>query len=360
MEHTSLKNNYKSYFAASNSENGFISYFKSAFSPFEYERIFILKGGPGTGKSTFMNRILNELSDYSSNSEAIFCSSDINSLDAAILERDNKKIAILDGTAPHTLDPALPGAVDEIINLADFWCEDKLTRYKREITEINKKKSEAYTFAYNYLKICGNISKIAFEIIEDIFGEIPSELTRVITENANTGAHTKSARLISSYSKSGFYRLNTLNDLSKKVYYVPGVYGAEYVFMDKLKEILAKKEIEFTSYPSPLFKGRIDAIFIPSTQVSILSGKPSDNSLYEIIDSSKFLDQGKLSHYKSRLEYLWHEREVMLWGAADEFKKASDEHFSLEKIYTAAMNFENEDIMLQRTIQKIKKIWLID
>ena len=44
----------KEFFAASNSSTGFVSYFDVIFNPKSYEKIFILKGGPGTGKSHFM------------------------------------------------------------------------------------------------------------------------------------------------------------------------------------------------------------------------------------------------------------------------------------------------------------------
>ena len=41
-------------FAAGNGYTGFRSYFSNYFSPDEYNSIYILKGGPGTGKSTAM------------------------------------------------------------------------------------------------------------------------------------------------------------------------------------------------------------------------------------------------------------------------------------------------------------------
>ena len=45
------------FFAAANTENGFYSLFDDVFSPESFRRIYILKGGPGTGKSTLMGNI---------------------------------------------------------------------------------------------------------------------------------------------------------------------------------------------------------------------------------------------------------------------------------------------------------------
>ena len=49
----------KRFFAASNSERGFVSYFPENFRGRRTDRCYIIKGGPGTGKS----RLLSELGE---------------------------------------------------------------------------------------------------------------------------------------------------------------------------------------------------------------------------------------------------------------------------------------------------------
>jgi len=46
-----------SYFAAANGYDGFVSYFEKVFDAKDYTRLFILKGGPGTGKSSIMTHL---------------------------------------------------------------------------------------------------------------------------------------------------------------------------------------------------------------------------------------------------------------------------------------------------------------
>ena len=82
---------------------------------------YILKGGPGTGKSTLMKKIA---SGCGEECDLYYCSSDIRSLDAVVMNK--RKVIIIDGTAPHTFDPSLPGISQEIINLGQFWKKDKL------------------------------------------------------------------------------------------------------------------------------------------------------------------------------------------------------------------------------------------
>ena len=45
------------YFAAANSGDGFFSLFSEVFDRKKLDKIYILRGGPGTGKSTLMKKI---------------------------------------------------------------------------------------------------------------------------------------------------------------------------------------------------------------------------------------------------------------------------------------------------------------
>ena len=47
----------KRYFAAANSAYGFHNSFCEIFSPDKLQRVYIIKGGPGTGKSYLMKNI---------------------------------------------------------------------------------------------------------------------------------------------------------------------------------------------------------------------------------------------------------------------------------------------------------------
>ena len=145
------------FFAASNSYDGFVSYFDEIFSPKKYEKIYILKGGPGTGKSNFIKNVLEKFKSQEITAEGILCSSDPNSFDGLILERNSKKIAIIDGTSPHATEPLYPGAVEKIINLGDSWNELLLKNNTQKIKELCDSKKTYYKNAYQYLsvaKIC--------------------------------------------------------------------------------------------------------------------------------------------------------------------------------------------------------------
>ena len=95
--------------------DGFVSCFDHLMPECVLKRKLILKGGPGVGKSTFMRRLHAALCDPGNTSTLYFCSGDPDSLDAVALP--HLGLLILDGTAPHVVDPHIPGARDSLINL---------------------------------------------------------------------------------------------------------------------------------------------------------------------------------------------------------------------------------------------------
>ena len=104
-EEYKLQNGEGGCFACINSGQGFRSYFDTFLGKMQY--VYVIKGGPGTGKSGFMRRIRKEAQKRGEESLPIFCSSDPESLDGLILKE--RRIAFVDGTSPHVQEPAQPG-----------------------------------------------------------------------------------------------------------------------------------------------------------------------------------------------------------------------------------------------------------
>lgn len=75
---------------------------------------FLLKGGPGTGKSTLMKRIAAAFPDE--RVSVYHCASDPHSLDAVVLEQ--RGVFAADATAPHEAGTPLPAVTGSLIDLA--------------------------------------------------------------------------------------------------------------------------------------------------------------------------------------------------------------------------------------------------
>ena len=113
--------------------DGFVSCFDHLLPDAELRRKLILKGGPGVGKSTFMRRVHAALCGDGQPSTLYFCSGDPDSLDAVAAPRAG--VLILDGTAPHIVDPQFPGARDSIVNLGECLDEEAMRPRLPQIRE---------------------------------------------------------------------------------------------------------------------------------------------------------------------------------------------------------------------------------
>lgn len=94
------------FFLGANSPGGFYSLYDQLIDPAQAEEIYILKGGPGCGKSSLMHRVAEAVEAHGLSVEYIDCSGDPDSLDAIVIPQ--LKTALVDGTAPHVVEPDFP------------------------------------------------------------------------------------------------------------------------------------------------------------------------------------------------------------------------------------------------------------
>ena len=104
------------FFMGANTPGGFVGYLDDLYDPADGWRAYLIKSGPGTGKSSLMRRVLEQMANRGLEAEAIFCSSDPDSLDGVRIPA--LKACIVDATAPHVIEPKYWGAVEQIVNLS--------------------------------------------------------------------------------------------------------------------------------------------------------------------------------------------------------------------------------------------------
>ena len=91
------------YFLGSNSAAGFFSLYDQLIDLEQARRVYILKGGPGCGKSTLMGMVGQNMEEMGTTVEYILCSGDPDSLDGVVFPELG--VALVDGTAPQGSGP---------------------------------------------------------------------------------------------------------------------------------------------------------------------------------------------------------------------------------------------------------------
>ena len=346
----------KKFFAAANTEMGFRSLFDEVFAPEKFRRIYILKGGPGTGKSTLMGNIglIAESKGY--DVEYICCSSDPKSLDGVIIF--DLSVAILDGTSPHVTDPVYPGAVERIVNLAEAFDFEALERKREELISLIQAKKGAYRAAYRFLAAAGRIEREHDELLKDFYLEEKAEaaVKRLTASFKKHGNGEEKRIYISAICAEGFCRLDTLSAQAKKIYAVTDKNGLGYLFMETLCRRLRLEGFSITVCDSPVTGDRKEAILLNDEEVlfTVVSEDGDEAERADkIINSARFADKDALSKRRRRLRFTEKCEEAVLDGAIASFAEASAAHAKTERIYGTCIDFSKVDGIIGKIIGEI-------
>ena len=315
-----------------------------------FDRIYVLKGGPGTGKSSFMKKISTALKEKKCQVDEIYCSSDPHSLDGVIAKNNEKKIAIIDGTAPHERDAIIPGAIDEIINLGDDWDNLWLTANKEKILSLANEKSLAYKTAYSYLKIAGGCDELIHNNYGSFFNKskAKSKAEELFVDIYPLEENTSSIKLLSSFGLLGQHRLDVNKSQFSRYIGVGGEDHSALLLINFFADFLKAKGISFVRLPYPLIPEYNEGLYVWQYDLMILKDIFSD------INADKFISDDKVN-----IERTKHAKELKtdaLSEAQRWFSIASDIHFQLEDIYGIAMNFTKNDEIFDKKIIEISNI----
>lgn len=342
----------KHVFAGNNTSRGFFSYFSYIFNPEEANHIYILKGGPGVGKSSFMKKFAARMMKNGYDVEYIHCSSDNDSLDGILVPE--LKIAFVDGTAPHAIDPKIPGAVDEIINLGIYLNSKKLEEDKQEIIQINKKKSNIYKSAYRYLECAGLI----FEEIQSIYDEVTyynkfwdlcKEVTiKLFPDNLHEYRKQQLGKLRKAFSEAytanGFIKYTDTLCEGNKIWAINGEnINASSKLLDYIVNESLKRGYNVEGYYHPLVPEKLLHVFIPELNVIIVTSENNTQQEYDAtINLNQIIDYRKIRKHEE-LDKNNQLYELLINLALVKLSETKKEHELLEDYYVKSMDFKGVD-----------------
>ncbi len=268
-----MSKNIRNYFVCANTSAGFVNFFSSNLA--DLERIYILKGGPGTGKSSLMKKIGKHFLEKGMEIEYIRCSSDPSSLDGIIIKE--LSTGIVDGTPPHTIEPTAPGAIEEYISLGMAWDSQILRDNTDEILYLKKEIFENYKDLYDILlnakKYHDSIEKLYIEktdfnkinqltnaLIKEIFKDTYKDETLTF-KHRFFGALTK--------NDSINYIENLTEDMEKR-YFIKGRPGTgKSSLLKKIVSACQKDGLSAEIYHCSLDPESLDMVIIPSLKTCI-------------------------------------------------------------------------------------------
>lgn len=331
--------NVRHLFAGSNSGKGFHSLFDN-ITDSDTRRVYLLKGGPGTGKSSFMGYLANAVGSRGYDQELFFCSSDSGALDAIYFPELG--IAMLDATYPHVVDAAWPGCRDQLISLGEFWSIPALEDKRVEIMAGGLIKKTHFATAFRYfaaaLTIEENLAARNREERRDCSTALEGILHLIPFTPGLLGKPGRLRHLFASaLTPEGFvsHVQGLVQDMSP-VFVLQGGLGlgqSEYLATIVDYARFAGHDLEVFHYP--LNPEEILHVLIPELKIAVLTELPLEN-LGEV--KGHRIDCGPRGLSANAEDYqLW--RGLLDLGFAA-LLQAQASHGRVEEYYAGAMNFE--------------------
>ncbi len=322
----------KKYFCAVNSGKGFMSFYNDLIR--KAERIFIIKGGPGTGKSRFMHEVASAAERCGKTVDYYYCSSDSSSLDAIMTDG---KTLFLDGTFPHSVDTAAPGVRDNIIDLGSFWDVAALIGQRKRIADLNRKKSSCFCRAYGYLSAAAEAATVADSITESfvISEKLRRAAARELSAIPDGEGFAVSKVALSSFGMNGSVTLDTFERVAARYVGIADFKGTAHIFTQELLTLAEKKRLKVTVAVDPLIPERTEAILIEGHGLAFEIGGHGE----KCINMKRFIDPVACRICRNEYKLADTLRGALTDAALASLQAASTYHFALEKIYGEAMDF---------------------
>ena len=346
------ENSKDSFFIAVNGYSGFRSHYSALFASPAYKRLYIIEGGPGTGKRRSMSEIAAAAEARGGSVRYIYCSSDPDSLDGIILENGDRRVAVLDGTAPHTRPPAFPGAIDEVINLGDFWDSERLRARREEIVRLTEKKQDAYRHAYAHLSLAGKIDELLNAQLSECLDheKLKKAAHRVALTLRESNAPGEQLRYYRACSMKGQVTLPPPAGAS--LINVTDYLGSGHFFLDALREELRQNgKYNYHLIPSCYTDKKTNGIYLPQDNLMFFNGESSGAK--KTINMHRFILAEEIKRARPALRRLIAMHEETIERALAHLRTAGAHHFALEEIYGSAMNFPQKEAFVQGLVARI-------
>ena len=354
------------YFAGGNTAKGFYSLYESNLE--NLEKLFILKGGPGSGKSTIMKKVGQTWNEKGYDVEFLHCSSDSSSIDGIIIPA--LKTGIVDGTEPHVIEPKAPGAIEEYVNLGTAWNTAQLSLERAHILRLTHLRAKSYEKAYeafanalaihddweeiyktntDYAKLNGLTNKL----IEGFYGDI----------YLNKKADVRHRFLGAATPEGAVDYIQDLTDEIQKRYFLKGRPGTgKSTMLKKIAQAAEKRGFDVEVYHCGFDPDSLDMVIVREAGFAIFDstapheyfpGREGD----EIIDLyKKAVLSGTDEIYADQIKDISAKYRQKMDEAIACLAKAKEIHDELESIYRKATDFTLVDDILADIDSHIQEI----
>lgn len=333
-------------FPGSNTCAGFHGFYENLRS--QAERCVILKGGPGVGKSTLMKDVGKHFEKLGEPVTYYHCSGDPGSLDGVMAH--DSKFLIVDGTAPHVVDPTLPGAADGILNLGVCLDEKGLSAHREALEQVQTDISGCFSRAYRYLKAAETMRQDAAAVYEAAFSDqgrrsLENELVSLLPERPEGPVRHAFAQAIT--CQGVLQQMDSI--LTDGVYCLDVPWGFPvHSLLSPLFQAARNARLSADCYHDPLDGNKLSHLRVG--EVVWITAVTGDHPIF-----APELRQDVLRRETARLAFDRAVYDLALNQAVEALADAKSKHDQLERYYIDAMDYGRLSAIRQELMESLPR-----
>ena len=349
------------FFLGANSGRGFQSLFDRFCVPEDHHDLLVLKGGPGVGKSTMMRRIGAAMEERGEEVEYLYCSGDPASLDGVHIPRI--RTAVVDGTAPHVVEPQYPAAVDRYVNLGQFYDIAAAKAARGEIAAHTRSVSAAYQRAYHALGAARQMDDSAAALVLE--GLDAGRLLRRTDGIVGRAIRGKGAggpdrlRFLGSLTCRGpVWRFDTAAALCPRIYQLQDTYGLAAPMLERLHAAARSRGYAAVVCPDPEHTDRIQHLLLPELGLAFVTsreGMAFDGPAYRRVRLDAMVSQAHLKRCKARLRFTRRVADALREEGLEALREAKAAHDALEAVYRPHVDFAGVDEVVSQELERMER-----
>jgi Cdc6-like AAA superfamily ATPase len=264
------------------------------------------------------------------------------------------------------VDPKLPGAVDEIIHLGDYWDENGLRARRKEIREANEQVGRCFARAYRFLR--------AAQAVYDDWETLNRQAMDYARANQKAAAlldQILAARPVSSRlgrDRHLFASAITPDGLMNYVDTIIGPMPRKYVIqgepgtgksylLKKIATAALERGLDVELYHCPLNPEKVEHVVIPALGVALTKSiephtwRPAPEDI--IVDMNECLNAKTVANNRAAMTDCERLFGQLFSQAISCIHDAKATHDLMEAYYIPCMDFEKITEVRERTLQRI-------
>lgn len=345
-------------FLGANGGDGFSSLYGQLLGG-RFDDLIILKGGPGSGKSSFMRAAAAELTAAGWDPIYVNCSGDPASLDGVLFAA--QRVGFVDGTPPHALEPTYFAAHERTVDLARF-CGAAAKTARAEIVAHTDAYRAAYADAYRILR--------ALRAVEDeqraavrAAADAERLLRRVdaIARRELKGAGDRRGRVDRAFLGGMTHlgelcRFDTVDALCSRVYALTDSWGLAAPALERVCAAAADAGCDVLACPDPERVRELRHVLIPARGLAFVTSTarlPYPGQPYRRLRFDTAVQRALPRAERARLRLTGRIARLLREQAVDALRRAKREHDALEAVYNPFVDFAGVCALATEEAQRI-------